>query len=889
MASQTQTKKTPTAKRRTGKSAAAPAQPAVRADGGPAKTPARPFAIVAIGASAGGLEALEQFLSQVPAASGMAFVVIQHLDPDHKGMMPELLQRATAMPVTQAKNRMKVEPGCVYVIPPKWDLSILHDSLYLLEPVAARGLRLPIDSFFRALADDRQDNAVCVILSGMGSDGALGLRAIKERGGLVAVQDPASAKFNGMPQSAIDTGLVDIVAPATELPQRIADTLRHVARGASGATRQAAETLAQKSAFDKICILLREHTGNDFSLYKKSTVYRRVERRMGLHQIDRIAHYVHYLRENPQEIELLFKELLIGVTSFFRDPASWNTLQTQVLPQLLATYPAGATLRAWVAGCSTGEEAYTLAMAFREVQEKLKPAGRFALQIFATDLDPDAIAKARRAVYPANIVADVTAERLKHFFVEEGEGYRVGKDIRETVVFATQNAIMDPPFTNLDLLTCRNLLIYLGPELQQRLLPLFHYSLKPGAVLMLGSAESIGNNTELFEPVDAAARLYRRRANSLRMVDLEFPSRQAPGKIEVLSPAEPEPGSANLQSLADHLLLQQFSPAAVLVTAAGDVLYTSGRTGKYLEPAAGKANWNIHVMAREGLAHELAVALPEALRSGKPVICANLRVGTDGGTRIVDVTVQPIEKPAALRGMVMVVFKDVDAPPVEAVATGKRRARGSPRVQELEHALDHARQEVQALREEMQTTQEELKSSNEEMQSTNEELQSTNEELTTSKEEMQSLNEELQTVNVELQSKVDDLSLASNDMENLLNSTDMATVFLDNALHLRRFTNQATRIFRLKSGDVGRPLSDIVSDLAYPGLATDAGEVLRTLAFVEREIATADARWYQVKIMPYRTMENVIAGVVITFNDIGLAKKLEAELRALAGKRKEAT
>ncbi len=886
MASQAQANKLSATKRRKTKSSAVPSASAKPPGVG---RPAAPFPIVAIGASAGGLEALEQFLGNVPAGSDMAFVVIQHLDPDHKGMMPELLQRATTMPVTQARNRMKVEPGCVYVIPPKWDLSILHDCLYLLEPVAARGLRLPIDSFFRALADDRQDQAVCVILSGMGSDGALGLRAIKERGGLVAVQEPASAKFNGMPQSAIDTGLVDIVAPATELPQRIADTLHHVSRGGAGAMRQAVETLAQKSAFDKICILLRERTGNDFSLYKKSTVYRRVERRMGLHQIDGIAHYVHYLRENPQEIELLFKELLIGVTSFFRDPASWDALQTQVLPQLLAAYPAGATLRAWVAGCSTGEEAYTLAMAFREMQQKQKPAGRFALQIFATDLDPDAIAKARRAVYPANIVADVTAERLKRYFVEDGEGYRVGKEIRETVVFATQNAVMDPPFTNLDILTCRNLLIYLGPELQQRLLPLFHYSLKSGGILMLGSAESIGNNTELFEPQDAAARLYRRRDNSLRIADLEFPSRHAPAKIEALNPAEPEPGSANLQSLADHLLLQQFSPAAVLVTAAGDVLYTSGRTGKYLEPAAGKANWNIHVMAREGLAYELALALPKALRSGEPVTCANLRVGTNGGTQIVDVTVQPIEKPAALRGMAMVVFKDIEAPPVEPVAPGKRAARGSPRVRELEHALDHARQEAQALREEMQTTQEELKSSNEEMQSTNEELQSTNEELTTSKEEMQSLNEELQTVNVELQSKVDDLSLASNDMENLLNSTDMATVFLDNALHLRRFTNQATRIFRLKAGDVGRPLSDIVSDLAYPGLATDAGEVLRTLAFVEREIATGDARWYQVKIMPYRTMENVIDGVVITFNDIGVAKNLEAELRALAVKHKETT
>ena len=892
MATQAQAKKTPAAKQRTRKGTAAPAQFALKADGGSAPQAERPFAIVAIGASAGGLEALEQFLGHVPVDNGMAFVVIQHLDPDHKGMMPELLQRATAMPVAQAKNRMKIKPGCVYVIPPKWDLSILHDCLYLLEPVAARGLRLPIDSFFRALADDRQENAACVILSGMGSDGALGLRAVKERGGLVAVQDPVSAKFSGMPQSAIDTGLVDIVAAAAELPQRIADTLRHTPRGVPGAAPQAAETLAQKSAFDKICILLRERTGNDFSLYKKSTVYRRVERRMGLHQIERIAHYVHYLRENPQEVDLLFKELLIGVTSFFRDTAAWDALQASVLPELLAACPADATLRAWVAGCSTGEEAYSLAIAFREAQQKLKPAGRHSLQIFATDLDPDAIAKARRASYPANIVADVSAERLKRFFVEEGNGYRVGKEIRETVVFANQNAIMDPPFTNLDILTCRNLLIYLGPELQKRLLPLFHYSLKPGGILMLGSAESIGNSTDLFEPVDAPARLFRRCANSLRVVDLEFPSRLAPGKPAVASPAAPEAGSGNLQSLADQVLLQQFSPAAVLVTAAGDVLYTSGRTGKYLEPAAGKANWNIHVMAKEGLRHELALALPRALRGAGAVRCANLRVGTNGGTQVVDLTVQPITEPPALRGMVMVVFKDVEAPPVAEVAARTGSPRRSPRVRELEQALDQARQEVQALHEEMQTTQEELKSSNEEMQSTNEELQSTNEELTTSKEEMQSLNEELQTVNVELQSKVDDLSddlsLASNDMANLLNSTDMATVFLDKALHLRRFTNQVTRIFRLIASDVGRPLSDIAFDLDYSDLSKDAEEVLRTLVFCEREIAASNGRWFQVKIMPYRTMENVIDGVVITFNDIGRAKNLEAQLRVDVDKAKGA-
>jgi len=867
----------------------------------PAKSAPPPFAIVAIGASAGGLEALELFLRQVPtenAKRGAAYVVIQHLDPHHKGMLTELLQRATRLPVAQAKNRMKVKPGHVYVIPPKWDLSILHDTLYLLEPVAPRGLRLPIDLFFRALADDRHEQAICVILSGMGSDGTLGLRAIKANGGLVLVQEPASAKFDAMPQSAIDTGLVDIVAPPAALPLRIADYLQHVP-GILGATHAETESLAQKSAFAKICILLREHTGNDFSLYKKSTIYRRVERRMGLHQIERIAHYVNYLRENPQEIDLLFKELLIGVTSFFRDAPAWNCLQThlqnEVLPAMLSAGATGAVLRAWVAGCSTGEEAYTLAMIFREAQQQLKLSGHHghpALQIFATDLDTNAINSARRACYPANIAADVSAERLKRFFVEEGKGYRVAKEIREMVVFATQNAIMDPPFTHLDIITCRNLMIYLGPELQKKLIPLFHYSLKAGGILMLGSAESVGNFTDLFETLDNSARIFQRGSSPLRPQALEFPSRALPRDAETFKDAERNPAPDNLQRVAEQLLLQQFSPAAVLVTAAGDVLYSSGDTGKYLSLASGKANWNIHAMLREELRHALGMALPKALSRRERVVCHNLRLGNSGGNgsaRSVDITVQPLDKPESLRDTAMVVFAEVvsDAPalPAAGATAGKGAARRNPRVLQLERALQQAQQEVRDMREEMQSSQEEIKSSNEELQSTNEELQSTNEELTTSKEEMQSLNEELQTVNAELQSKVDDLSSTSNDMKNLLNSTDMATIFLDATLCLRRFTTQATKLFRLLPGDVGRPLSDLASDLAYPDLPGDAEEVLRSLALSEREITTGDGRWFQIKIMPYRTLDNVIDGVVITFNDIGRAKTLEAELRKLAGKK----
>ena len=506
-----------------------PSGPKMRKKGPAAPVPPKPllprtqnaFPIVGIGASAGGLEALELFLKHVPEGSGMAFVIVQHLDPTHKGIMVELLQRTTSMPVVQVRDRLKVAPDRVYVIPPNKDMSILHGVLHLLEPAAPRGLRLPIDFFFRSLADDCQARSIGVILSGMGSDGTLGLRAIKEKAGVVFVQAPASAKFDGMPRSAIDAGLADVVAPAEQLPGRIIDYLKHAPLNAKPDPSRESKT---QSALEKVFILLRTQTGHDFSLYKKSTIYRRVERRMGLHQIDKIATYVRFLRENPQEVELLFKELLIGVTSFFRDPPAWEQLKDEVIPALLAAHPKGGVLRAWAAGCSTGEEAYSLAMVFKEALELVKPAGNFSLQVFATDLDRDAIDRARAGVYPANIAADVSPERLRRFFVQDEHGYRVGKEIRETVVFAPQNVIMDPPFTKLDLLVCRNLLIYLDQGMQKKLIPLFHYSLNPAGVLFLGSAETIGAFTDLFAPLAGKTRFYRRIDSFLRAEPVEFPS-----------------------------------------------------------------------------------------------------------------------------------------------------------------------------------------------------------------------------------------------------------------------------------------------------------------------------------------------------------------------------
>jgi chemotaxis methyl-accepting protein methylase len=845
-----------------------------------ARGTSRPFPIVGIGSSAGGLEALTLFLGSVPENSGMAFVIVQHLDPTHKGMMVELLQRCTSMPVVQVKDRLRVKPDCVYVIPPNKDMSILHGVLHLFKPAAPRGLRLPIDFFLRSLAQDQQERSVGVILSGMGSDGSLGLRAIKEYAGVTFVQEPASSKFDGMPCSVIDSGLADVIAPAEALPGKIVAYLQHVPF--SGKSELAAEDKAQ-SAIEKVLILLRSQSGHDFSLYKKTTIYRRIERRMGIHQIDKIATYVHFLQENPQELELLFRELLIGVTSFFRDPPAWEQLKAEALPALLAGRGPGQALRAWVPGCGSGEEAYSLAILFKEAleaQASPKLAGNVTLQIFATDLDQEAIAKAREGMFPANIAADVSTDRLSRFFVQVERGYQVAKSIREMVIFAPQNIISDPPFTKLDLLSCRNLLIYLTSDLQRKLLRLFHFSLNPGGFLFLGSAESVGGAGDLFAPLDGKARLFR-RLDSARLTDLvAFPVPSVAARLG--GPSKPLETAANLQTLADQLLLQTYSPAAVLTSDKGDILYVSGRTGKYLEPAAGKANWNVIAMAREGLRHELAGAFQKALRKKEAVTLRKVVVGTNGGTQaVVDVTLQALREPEVLRGKVLIVFTDVATPPESNTAGKARRAPArSARWAELERELAHARQEIKTVRQEMQTSQEELQSTNEEMQSTNEELQSTNEELTTSKEEMQSMNEELQTINHELQAKVDELSRTNNDMKNLLDSTDIATLFLDNALNVRRFTSHMAKITRLITGDVGRPITDITSDPLYPELAEDAREVLRTLVSVEKQVATRGGRWFAARILPYRTLENMIDGVVITFTDISSSKELEAELRA---------
>jgi two-component system CheB/CheR fusion protein len=841
------------------------------------------FPIVGVGASAGGLEALDQFLRNVPDEWDAAFVIVQHHDPAHGHMLVEVLRNMSRLDVVEAADGTRIEPRRVYVIPPGKNMSLLHGTLHLLPHVSEPGRGLPIDFFFRSLAHDQGERSIGVILSGMGSDGTLGLRAIKEAAGVAFVQSPSSAKFDGMPRSAIDAGLADVVLPVDELPLRISSYRDHAT--AAHATAEARPPTAQ-NAIEKICLLLRDYSGNDFTVYKRSTIYRRIERRMGLHQIHDHTQYLQFLREHPQEIEILFDELLIGVTSFFRDPGEWERLRHEVLPGLVTQRAPGGALRAWVPGCSTGEEAYSLAIAFREVLDPIKTGRNVNVQIFATDLDRRAIETARLGVYPENIAADVSPERLRRFFVRDDRGYRVSKDIRETVVFAPQNVLTDPPFTKVDVVSCRNLLIYLSGEIQRRLIPLFHYCLNPGGVLVLGTAETIGSFTNLFAPLDARTRLYRRldRASVLP-IDVQFASfgraRHLPEEHIVPQPPLKHV-SPNLQATVDRLLLQRFAPLGILCDTHGDVMYVSGRAGKYLEPAVGKASFNIFSMAREGLRYELSRAFAKALRAGEsPVTVWGLEVGTNGGTQLASLTVQKLAEPRELAGTVIVVITEPETPPSVARRRPAARA-GGHRAREIDEEVQRAREQVQTIREEMQTSQEELKSTNEELQSTNEELQSTNEELTTSKEEMQSLNEELQTVNHELQSKVDELSRSNNDMKNLLNSTDIATLFLDTDLRVRRFTTATTQIIKLIPADTGRPVTDIASDLDYPQLAADAREVLRTLVFQEKQAVARDGRAFSVRILPYRTLDNVIDGVVMTFTDITAALALERAAREQA-------
>ena len=832
------------------------------------------FPIVGIGASAGGLAAFEAFFSGMPVDTdpGIAFVLVQHLDPNHKSMLIDIIRRYTRMQVFEVQDGVTVKPNCIYIIPPNADPAFLNGELQLIEPVAARAHRLPIDFFFCSLAHDQHERAIGVVLSGTGSDGTLGAREIKGKGGLVLAQKPESAQYDGMPRSVIATGMVDFELPPAEMPTQIiayvaAHVLNHPATSGFSTPPPKAE-----AAMKKIFILLRAQTGHDFSQYKPSTIHRRIERRMAVHQIKMMDAYVRYLQQTSAEVEALFRDLLIGVTSFFRDPEAFQALEEQVIPKLLADRPANTVIRVWVPGCSTGEEAYSLAILLQEQLETLKRG--YKLQIFASDIDSRAIATARIGIYPISSTVHLSPERQSRFFIPEpgDETCRIRKNLRDLIVFSEHDVIKDPPFSKVDLISCRNLLIYMDGDLQKKLMPLFHYAVNPGGFLFLGTSETPGD-TPLFAPLDRKAKLYQRKEGGPRTAR-SF----APLPITPLSPHEighppATPAKLSPREMAEKTMLQQLVPASALVNAQGDIIYIHGRTGMYLELAPGEASINnILKTAREGLRRDLAITLHKAVATGETMCQRGLRVKTNGHFTTVNLTICPAANNPPVTslapGLYLVILEEV-APGLEKIAQApEHNAATPPTAAGTEH--------IALLTKELRAKEEYLQSSLEELETSSEELKSSNK-------EMQSINEELSTVNAELQVKVADLARANNDMNNLLAGTSIGTVFVDHQLRILRFTPAASAIINLIPSDVGRPVSHLVSNLVgYNTLVADVTSVLNTLVGKAVEVQTIEGRYYTLRILPYRTLENVIEGAVMTFADITEIKAAEVEKGARA-------
>ena len=849
----------------------------------------RRFPIVAIGASAGGLEAFEGFFARMPPDSGMAFVLIQHLDPTHRSMLTELVAKFTAMPVHEIVDGMTVAPNNVYVIPPDRDIGILHGSLHLLEPPERRGLRHPIDAFFRSLALEQGDQAIGIVVSGTGTEGTIGLRDIKAAGGIVLVQNPESAKFNGMPQSAVSTGLADMILPIEEMPENLIALVGHVRK--LPPQQPYLETEADTpDILKKILMLLRAKTGQDFYQYKRNTIVRRIDRRMSVHRLQRMKDYLLLLQHHPPELDTLFKELLIGVTSYFRDAAAFTALRETVIPTICNGRNVNDEIRVWVPACSTGEEAVSIALLLHERLAEIGLAAR--VQVFATDIDSRAISIARRGIYPAGIANNVPPELLEEYFVSEKADYRVCKSIRDSVIYAEQNFIKDPPFSRLDLISCRNVLIYMGGDLQKKVIPLFHYALKPNGFLFLGTSESIGDVPDMFSVVDRKMKIFQRKAVGQQV--LPNLTLSAASQIRHMPPEEKTMESAvpqvYLPSIIEKLVLADFTPSCVLVNRHNEIVCIHGRTGKFLEPAPGTDTRNLVAMAREGLKSYLSTSLRSifehdpAAASPADIVCPQVRVKTNGTHQTINLRIRLLTNPPTVQGLALVVFEEVNSEPA-AEQTERVDGNASPpdeaviKIRELEHELLASRDYLRMTVEELETTNEELKSSNEELQSTNEELQSINEEHETSKEELQSVNEEVITVNSELEQKLIELSSSRNDMINLLASTEIATLFLDRNLSVKRFTPAVVGILNLIPTDVGRPLSDISGCINCQEIVSDARGVLNTLIPREKEANAKGGRWYKVRTLPYRTTDNVIDGVVITFIDITDQKTLEIDSR----------
>jgi two-component system CheB/CheR fusion protein len=845
-----------------------------------AEQPPAAFPIVGIGASAGGLEAFTQLLTHLPTDTNMAFVLVQHLDPKHESHLTELISRVTKMPVSEVTEGMPVAPNHVFVIPPNTNMAVLHGSLHLMPRAESHGLHLPIDYFLRSLAEDQLGKAIGVILSGTASDGVLGLKAIKAEGGITFAQDERSAKYDGMPHSAITAGVVDIVLPPEGIAVELARLGRHPYLNYARAAKTDEVLSEGQDDLNKLFILMRTATGVDFSYYKHTTIKRRIKRRMALHQIEPLAHYVTYLRENPAEVRALYDDILISVTSFFRDPEAFEGLKTSVFPNLLKQQSRGTPIRVWVPGCSTGEEAYSIAICLIEFLNDL--ASDTLFQIFATDISNVALERARIGIYSEAIALDITPERLKRFFVKVDRGYQISKTIRDTCVFARQNLVKDPPFSKLDLISCRNVLIYLGSVLQKKIIPLFHFALKPDGFLMLGTSETIGAFSDLFASVDRKNKVYSKKS-ALAPLSVDFAASKYPIEQGDTDKRMNEDvwSALNLQKEADRIVMEKYGPAGVVINDAMGILHFRGYTGRYLEPPPGEPSFNILKMAREGLRLELRHAIEEA-RKGVPVRKDGLLVKSSDHLRHVNLEVIPLKTPPAQERSYLVLFEDVTPPAIEtgeAAANQTQQSEEDPQLVRLQLELTATREYLQSVIEEQEATTEELQSASEEIQSSNEELQSTNEELETAKEELNATNEELTTVNQELQNRNLELSLINNDLMNLLRSINIPIVMLDRDLRIRRFTPPARQTLNLIPTDVGRPISDLKLNMDIPNLEHLIREVLDTLNIKELEAQDNEGRWYATRIHPYRTTENKIDGVLITLVDIDVFKRGMEQLK----------
>jgi len=837
------------------------------------------FPIVGIGGSAGSFSSFEKFFSKMPPDTGMAFVVVMHLDPHYKSQLSDVFQLYTTMDVLEATDGITIVPDKVYIIPANKDMGIHNRRLLLLNPSRPKGIRQPIDYFFQSLAEDQWNKAIAIIFSGMGTDGETGVRMIKEKLGLIAVQDPKTAEFESMPMAAISTNLVDYILSPEEMPLKLIQYLNHPVISEE-TSDQRKSSIQNTNAIQKILMLLRSQTGNDFALYKKSTITRRIDRRLAFHQLSNYEQYVQYIKDNPQEIDVLFNELLIGVTKFFRDTQAFDSLKEN-LQMLLQQKGADDSFRVWVSGCSTGEEAYSIAILLAECIGEMEPDQVPRLQIYATDLDAEALDHARNGMYLGNIVADVTPERLNRFFVKSEQNFIVKKELRETIIFAQHNLIKDAPFIKLDLLCCRNMLIYFTGDLQKKIIPLFYYALNPKGLMFMGPAETIGGFTDLFSVADPKWKLFTRREGNMsvgKITSFPFHISQQNFNFSKNNEVDLPMNQRSVVDIFSKTLIDQFTPASVLVNDKGDILYSNGKSGKYLELASGEAHMNIHKMAREELKYVLGNAIQEALMTDSTVVAEKIKLKERNRVELVSIKAVSI-KLEGIQQLVLVVFEDLGLLRKAKDSTLHHGSKnGDSEADELKKELVYTKLRLNSTIEQMESSLEELKSTNEELQITNEELQSTNEESLTTKEEMQSLNEELMTMNLQYQSKADELSRLNNDMKNLLDATEIGTIFLDNNMDILRYTPQVRQLFNLIPTDIGRPIGHVVTNFEQPFDEIEIKEVIDKLSIKVLDVKTKSGEWYRVRIMPYRTLDNFISGAVLTFTLITDYKHMQSRL-----------